>query len=326
MEPTYSEAHILMAQIHLHDGKHRLAGQALEQAMSLDFAVRESPQFLIMRGKVLTAVGELEEAQKVLEQALALPGVKGEMSKAAAARKAAPVTLGERVSIFMLLAEVHTKLDHLPEAAKVISDAQHLFRGTAEEVRVTIANCELALGRGDVDGALAMLRVVPQESPHFLKAKMATADIYLRKRNDKRMFAQCYQELVDLHPDPQTFMMLGEAYMQIQEPERAVESYERALRASPRDVSLQQKIGQALVMTHDYQKAVDYYEAAVRADGNQVSMQQDLAELYYKLRQFAHAHRVLDALVERRGNLEDAGSMQAVVGFPRPCVQKNDPC
>ena len=106
MEPTYSEAHILVAQIHLHDGKHRLAGQALEQAMSHDFAVRESPQFLIMRGKVLTTVGELEEAQKVLEQALGLPGVKAAPSKAALARKAAPVTLGERVSIFMLLVEV----------------------------------------------------------------------------------------------------------------------------------------------------------------------------------------------------------------------------
>ena len=60
------------------------------------------------------------------------------------------------------------------------------------------------------------------------------------------------------------------ANTQIQEPERAIESYDRALRASPRDVALQQKIGQALIMTHDYQKAVDYYEAAVRADSRQV--------------------------------------------------------
>jgi tetratricopeptide repeat protein 21B len=111
--------------------------------------------------------------------------------------------------------QVHTKLGHVPEATKVISDAQHLFQGTAEEVRVTIANCELALSRGDVDGALAMLKAIPKDSPHYLRAKTAMADIYLRSRNDKRMFAQCYQELVDMHPDTQTFMMLGEAYMQV---------------------------------------------------------------------------------------------------------------
>lgn len=78
-------------------------------------------------------------------------------------------------------------------------------------------------------------------------------------------------------------------------------------------MALQQKIGQALIMTHDYQKAVDYYEAAVRAESRQVSMQHDLAELYYKLRQYDHAYRVLDALVENYGLMEDASSMEAVV-------------
>ena len=92
---------------------------------------------------------------------------------------------------------------------------------------------------------------------------MAMADIYLKQRGDKVMYAQCYMELVDLHPDVQTYMMLGEAFMQIQEPEKAIQAFESALKRNPRDTALASKIGKALITTHDYQKAVDYYEAAV---------------------------------------------------------------
>ena len=53
------------------------------------------------------------------------------------------------------------------------------------QVRVAVANSDLALARGDVEAALGMMRAVPKDSPHFLKAKMAMADIYLKSRNDK---------------------------------------------------------------------------------------------------------------------------------------------
>jgi len=311
LEPTFSDAHILMAQIYLHDGKHRMAGQSLEQAVSHNFAARDSPTYHVVKAKVLIATQELEEALKILESAMALPGVKSAPhSKAHKPKKGtAEVTLQERVSIYLLLAEVHNKLGHVPEATKIIQDALNAFQGTPEEVRVTIANCDLALSRGDVEGALAMCRAIPRESPHFLKAKMAAADIYLKHRHDKRAYAMQYQELVDQYPDTQTYMMLGEAYMQIQEPERAIQALEKALGRNAGDVALRNKIGKALVMTHDYQKAVDYYEKACRDDPNQVAMQQELAELYYKLKYYEHAERVLAVALERRRDPDDVNAM-----------------
>lgn len=44
------------------------------------------------------------------------------------------MTLQERVSIYLLLAEVHNKLGHVPEATKIIQDALNAFQGTPEEV------------------------------------------------------------------------------------------------------------------------------------------------------------------------------------------------
>jgi len=315
LEPTFADAHILMAQIYLYQGNNRMAAQSLEQAMSHNFQVRESTTYNIVQAKVHLQNGDNDEALKVLETAMAVPGVKhplkeAEIAQALKRKKHLPqIVLHERVSLFLLLAEVHAKLGHVPEATKVIQDALNEFAGTAEEVRVTIANCELALNRGDVEGALGMLRAIPRESPHYLRAKMAMADIYLKNRNDKAMYASCYLELVEKYPDVQTYCMLGEAFMQIQEPERAISAFESALAQTPKDSALASKIGKALVMTHDYQKAVDYYETAVRSDPTQVHMQHDLAELYYKLKHYEHAERVLNTSLDRKNDSDDIMSM-----------------
>lgn len=69
------------------------------------------------------------------------------------------------------------------------------FKGTSEEVRVTVADCQLALDRGDQEGALKKLRRIPQASPHYIRAQTAMADIYLTHRKDKERYIQCYIDL-----------------------------------------------------------------------------------------------------------------------------------
>ena len=66
-------------QVYLHEGKHRMAGQSLEQAVSHSFAVRNTLLYHIIHAKVLLQAQELDEAVKVLDSAMALPGVKGEV-------------------------------------------------------------------------------------------------------------------------------------------------------------------------------------------------------------------------------------------------------
>jgi tetratricopeptide repeat protein 21B len=103
------------------------------------------------------------------------------------------------------------------EAAKVMQDAINEFSATTEENRITIANGELSLNRGDSESALNTLRSVKAGRPYFIQAREKMADIYLNYRKDKRLYAGCYRELVDKQPSPHTYLLLGDAYMNIQE-------------------------------------------------------------------------------------------------------------
>lgn len=75
---------------------------------------------------------------------------------------------------------MHTKLDHLPEATKLVTDAMHEFAGTPEEVRVVVANSEIAMKRGDTEAAIHMLGNIPPDSSSYTKAQMVKADILLK--------------------------------------------------------------------------------------------------------------------------------------------------
>lgn len=79
------------------------------------------------------------------------------------------------------------------EAAKVMQDAINEFSGTPEELRVTIANADLALLRGDTELALSMLRNITPEQPYYIQAKEKMAGIYLNHRKEKRLYASCYR-------------------------------------------------------------------------------------------------------------------------------------
>lgn len=66
-------------------------------------------------------------------------------------------------------------------------------------------------------GALALLRNITPEQPYFVQAREKMAEIYLHHRKDKRLYASCYRELVDKHPSPHTCLLLGDAYMSVQD-------------------------------------------------------------------------------------------------------------
>ena len=63
------------------------------------------------------------------------------------------------------------------------------------------------------------------------------------------------RELASQQPGTQSALLLGDAYIGILEPDKAIEVYETALKKNPRDATLASKIGQALVRTHHYNKA-----------------------------------------------------------------------
>ncbi|XP_047401598.1 tetratricopeptide repeat protein 21B isoform X1 [Sciurus carolinensis] len=290
--PSYADAHLLMAQVYLSQEKFKLCSQSLELCLSYNFNVRDYPLYHLIKAQSQKKMGEIAEAIKTLHMAMSLPGMRRVGTSSKSKYRKTEVDTSHRLSIFLELVEVHQLNGEQHEAAKALQDAIHEFSGTSEELRVTIANADLALTQGDVERALSMLQNVTAEQPYYIEAKEKMADIYLKHRKEKMLYITCYREIAERIPSPRSFLLLGDAYMNIQEPEEAIVAYEQALNQNPKDGTLASKIGKALVKTHNYSKAITYYEAALKS-GQQNYLCYDLAELLLKLKWYDKAEKVL---------------------------------
>ncbi|XP_041662255.1 tetratricopeptide repeat protein 21B [Cheilinus undulatus] len=290
--PSHADAHLLMAQIHLQQGNFTLCSQSLELCLSHNFEIRDHPLYQLITAQAQKKTGELKEAIQTLQMAMSLPGVRRAGSAYKSKNKKIELSPADCVSVFLELAEALWLNGEQHEAAKVMQDAINEFSGTPEELRVTIANADLALLRGDTELALSMLRNITPEQPYYIQAKEKMGDIYLNHRKEKRLYASCYREMVEKLPSPHTYLLLGDALINIQEPEKAIEVYELALKKNPKDGALASKIGKALVKTHNYAKALNYYEAALKTE-QQNFLRYDLAELLMKLKQYERCEIVL---------------------------------
>ncbi|CAM9202117.1 unnamed protein product [Laminaria digitata] len=301
LDPAREEAHLLAAQVHLGQGRYRAASSSLEQALSFSFRVGKSPVFLLVKASIMKEEGKLEEALEIFEEALRLPWVRqgtlgGSTSTGrggGAGGASASFSDSEKAAIFVGTISILAKLQRVAEANDLVKEAMAMFRGTPDEVQIVVANSELAIARGDFEEALNILGDVRSESPAYTRVQSVKATIYLTMRRDKRAYAQCYRDMAQANPCAATHVLLGEAYMRIQMPEAAIESFEIALDTDPSDSSLAGQIGRALVSTHDYRRAVDYYRKALRGQPTSIPLRHDLARLCLKLGRFNDASGVL---------------------------------
>lgn len=124
-------------------------------------------------------------------------------------------------------------------------------------------------------------------------AKKKQAQLYLDELKDRINYQRCYLEILDHDPSVDNFKLTAAALMDIQEPEEAIQYYEKALEKDSDNISLIREVGQALVMTHDYNRAIKYYEETLHEDPKLDDLRVDLAELYIKLKEFSNSKRVL---------------------------------
>ncbi|PRP77845.1 tetratricopeptide repeat protein 21B-like [Planoprotostelium fungivorum] len=308
LNPAFTEAHLLQSLMYLKQDKPKVALNSLEQALSHDFDVKDTAYYHLINARIHEKLGEREQAVAILETAMDLPGVKTAAAPATARSKkkgSGQVTLYDRVSIFLELAKCYTKQNLMGEAQKIFNAGDKEFMNTPEEVRIIIGSAEFASAQGDHELALTLLGQVTNDRPYFVKAQTVMAGIYLTTQNDKRMYINCYRRLQDSNPNLQTSLMLGDAYMKIQEPVKAINVYLSALENNNADIALISKIGRAFVTTHDYAKAVAYYENAVRENPG-TSLRYDLAELYTKLRKFDQAEALLKSSLDKSSDPSDA--------------------
>ncbi|XP_063063338.1 tetratricopeptide repeat protein 21B [Engraulis encrasicolus] len=305
-DPRMAKAHLLQGRLHLQAGLYKHCLSCLEAGVSHNFQVRELPGYHLLRACAQRAMGELGESVRSLRLAMGLPGVKrpvrGKESSATA------ISCSERCSIFLELTHTLRLNGEEHEATKVMQDAIMTFEDTSEETRVLVANVELALAKEQVDTAISMLRGVAPHQPNYAQAKQKMAAIYLERKKNRNLYIACYREICDAQPGSHSTILLGDAYMKIQEPEKAIAVYQEVAEKAPKDSTFAQKIGQAYVKIHLYDKAVSYYEAALAAN-MQESLCLELVELLMKLKHFDKAKTILENALQIEATSELASML-----------------
>ncbi|GAB0090491.1 Tetratricopeptide repeat [Sergentomyia squamirostris] len=319
IDPTYSEAHLLSAQINIQQKQFQRAAQNLEICLSHNFKVRGNPMYHLFNGIIQKNDNQYDEALKSFISAMSLIGVNTDamsvkvsvpLSTNALTRANYNISLADKVTLYLEMVDTYMLMNLNSDATKLMQDAMNEFSGTSEEGRLVIANADLSLRHGNIDTVLKLLGNIQPGQPYYFQAKTKMANIYLTHRKDRLAFGQCFRELVEEYPEPDTYIMLGDAYMSIQEPDDALDAYKEALKRNPRDPNLASKLGRAYVKTHQYSKAINYYQEAIMYPENSL-LKLDLAELYLKLKQFSNAEQTLiDEIEGMKEELEDVDVLQ----------------
>ncbi|XP_015781277.1 tetratricopeptide repeat protein 21B-like [Tetranychus urticae] len=298
-EPTFIDGHLLKAKILAYQGNYQKASQTLDIAMGHNFEIRDKLDYIMVKISILKHQKEYDECLKILHNLIDSSLAK--TSKLGLDWNSKVTIELEMVNIYILQSENGIASDLLDKLSKNCI-------GTPEESKILIIKASLAQSRGNVEEALSILREVsPIYGRDFIRSREIMASLYLKHRRDRRLYISCYKDILDKYNDPQSYLMLGDAYMNILEPEKAVEIYEQALKKNPKNGLLTRRVGQALIKTHLFEKAITYYKAALKSSPEN-DLRFDLATLLYKMKRYPEALDLIMSALEASNN--ESGSNQ----------------
>lgn len=311
VEPKNTDANLLIAQIHVQQNQFLKAKQSLEICLGHNFRVRDSAMYHLLNGMVQQSSQQYDEAINSFGQAMQLAGLVAALKElqitttGVAPHKSTgntpPLGLSDQITLYLEMANALTAVERHSDTSRLMEEALARFAKTPEEGRLLIANADLLLRQGKVDLSLGVLGNIPYGEPYYIPAKTKMAQIFLLKKKDRLSFAQCFRELVDNCPVAESHIMLGDAYMSIQEPDRALEAYKAALKLQPWDENIARKLGSAYVKTHQFAKAISFFKE-VTGSKEHVALKMDLAELYLKLKQYRNAEEILIASISENSS------------------------
>ncbi|KAH7731473.1 tetratricopeptide repeat protein 21A isoform X1 [Aphelenchoides avenae] len=319
-----AEAHLLMAQIHVQNQDLEEAAKCLDVGLSFNFKVRDHPLYFLTKARLMKRTKQVEQSVALLKSALDLPVF-------AADRKGSEktdISESDKIAVYLELIDSLQLLGRTSEADALMGNALEMYSGKAEQQQLVLVNAQLRLQRGDVDGAFNILQTVTPgkrtktcireaslaDQPNYQAARMKMAQIYLEEKHDKHKFAACYRDILEKDPSPQAYVLLGDAYMSIQEPTNAIEAYETAMRRNPKDHALAEKIGNAYVQCHLYHKAINFYEAAMKS-GRQNVLRLNFADQLFLMGNYEKCERVLREVLDEESEPSDVSAIKDHVQY-----------
>lgn len=172
------EAHILSAIINSELGNSKAADVSLQQAFAQDFSIRENPVFMLMRSDVELKNQDFENALKTLETVYNLPQVQDPntpVDTSGQKKYSLPYGIQERARIFVNMITCYCEVKEFDKAKKVMTNAISEFQGTTEEIKVMMAQSDMAMKMGDTKKALAMLKKITPDNVSYTEAKKKQA-------------------------------------------------------------------------------------------------------------------------------------------------------
>ncbi|XP_059219458.1 tetratricopeptide repeat protein 21B [Stomoxys calcitrans] len=317
IDSTYTDAYLLLAQIQIQNQQYTKALQYLEMALSVNFAVRDDPKYFLLLGIGQRQQQQYSEAQKSFISAMHILGKDITTDSRIPVKKRDQnflidnFTVADKVTLYLELISTYKDMGDTQgvyESERLLQSAMEEFNNTTEEGRLIIAHAEFMLQNSNVKKAIELLSAIQPGQSYYIQAKTHLANIFLHNRKDRVAFASCFNQLVESCPEPQSYLLLGEAYFSIQEPDLAVDAYRKAFEINPQDSHLANKLGRAFVKTHQYTKAITFYQHAIKSHS---SLSLNLAELYLKLKQYKNAQEILNESEDKKEiDLLDTDSLQ----------------
>lgn len=172
IDPAFSDAYLLLAQIYIQQNHYQRANQNLEICLSHNFEVRDNPMYHFVNGVIKKSQMQLEDAQKCFQTALNICGMPSP-SNAMGGKKTDEhrFTLSDRVTLYLQMIDVYLLMNQQTEAVKLMDRSFEEFSNTPEEGRIIIASADIALQQGKIDKVLQYLQNIQPGQPYYLQVR-----------------------------------------------------------------------------------------------------------------------------------------------------------
>ena len=271
-----SQCHLLLAQVRLQTKQFDEAEQSLNRAVSFDFSIRNSLRYNIINVQLLEARGQYENAIKTLREV-----IKGPEYQTA--------SNSEKVNIFLMIARCQKKDGKEKEAENTLNNALSSYKDTFDEDRIQFYMATLYSDTGRIREGLDILENIKTDSPMYTKAKKRAAKIYLNKLNDKGSYIRCFKELVSGAKNKTTFVLLGDALMEVKRFDEAVECFNQALSCDRYDQEVALHLARALFVVHDFDASLAAYKHAIQVSNNSPKALLEYCQTLLKLKRLDEA-------------------------------------
>lgn len=211
LDPTYTDAHLLIAQIHIQQEHYQRAAQSLEICLSHDFDVRDNPMYHLLNGVIKKSQQQYDESLKCFQSAMNICGrnEKWSPSKSKSKEKANALMLADKVTLYLQMIDIYMLTNQSMDAVKLIESALEEFANTPEEGRIIIANADLVLQQGNLSKVIQLLKNIQPGQPYYLQVShfCCTASRIEEKKSYFAIFRQkrnwpmfiCIRRRIALH-------------------------------------------------------------------------------------------------------------------------------